>query len=58
MAEMNGKKIFATCFGLAIIMVIAVSVFKVSIRSLFFAGAILACPLIHVWMMKDGKHKH
>jgi hypothetical protein len=58
MAEMNGRKIFVVCFGLAIVAVIAVSVFKVSFRSLLFAGAVLACPLMHVWMMKDGKHKH
>ncbi|MBI2309642.1 DUF2933 domain-containing protein [Candidatus Collierbacteria bacterium] len=55
---MNGKKIFVVCLGLAVIAVIAVSVFKVSAGTLFFAGAILACPLMHVWMMKDGKHKH
>lgn len=56
--KMNGKKIFVVCLGLIIIAVIAVSVFKVSAGTLFFAGAILACPLMHIWMMKDGEHKH
>ena len=24
----------------------------------WFGLVILACPLMHIWMMKDGKHKH
>lgn len=24
----------------------------------WFGIAILACPLMHLWMMKDGGHKH
>jgi hypothetical protein len=24
----------------------------------WFGLVILACPLMHIWMMKDGNHKH
>jgi len=24
----------------------------------WFGLIILACPLMHIWMMKDGGHKH
>ena len=37
---------------------VAVFVFKVPMGTIFFAGALLACPLVHIWMMKDGGHKH
>lgn len=46
------------CVGIAIIALIAISVFKVSINSLVYGAALLACPLIHIWMMKNGNHKH
>ena len=46
------------CLGLVTVAFIAVAVFKVSPSNLFYAGALLACPLMHIWMMKDGGHKH
>lgn len=55
---MNSKKILGICLGLIALAVIAIVVFKVSFGTLFFAGALLLCPLLHVWMMKDGGHKH
>ncbi len=46
------------CLALIALAVVAVTVFKVSVGTLFFAGALLLCPLMHFWMMKDGGHKH
>lgn len=52
------NKTVGVCGTLVAITLIAVTVFKVPIGTLAFAGALLACPLLHVWMMKDGSHKH
>lgn len=46
------------CLGIAVIAIVAVTVFNVGINSLIYIGVLLACPLMHFWMMKDGKHKH
>ncbi len=54
------------CLGLIVLAVVALTVFKVSFGTLFLAGALLLCPLLHVWMMrgehgrtmKDGGHRH
>jgi hypothetical protein len=50
-------QVLLICLGVAALAITAVAVFKVSIGNLFFVGALLACPLIHVLMMKD-MHKH
>lgn len=60
------KKTLIFCLGGITLAVVALTVFKVSLGNLFFAGALLLCPLLHVWMMrgehgrtmKDGGHKH
>ncbi|KKS98009.1 MAG: hypothetical protein UV73_C0004G0151 [Candidatus Gottesmanbacteria bacterium GW2011_GWA2_43_14] len=41
------------CGAVLIATFAAVSVFKVPINNLLFYGAILACPILHVFMMKD-----
>ncbi len=46
------------CLGVVALFIIAVSVFKVPASNLFVVGVLLACPLMHVWMMKSGGHKH
>ncbi len=51
-------KWFGVCLGAVALSFIAVSVFKVSVGNLFVVGVLLACPLMHLWMMKDGGHKH
>lgn len=51
-------KTLSICLILLLIAFVAISVFRVPAGTLFFAGALLACPLLHVWMMKDGGHKH
>ena len=54
---LSGKTL-SICLGLIVLAVVALTVFKVSFGTLFFAGALLLCPLLHVWMIKDGGHKH
>ena len=39
------------------IVLIAVTIFKVPFGTLLFSGALLACPLLHILMMRDGGHK-
>ncbi len=52
------RNIGLICVGVLAVIVLAVTVFKVSINTLIFSGALLLCPLMHLWMMKDGGHKH
>lgn len=54
---LSGKTL-GICLGLIALAVVALTVFKVSLGTLFLAGALLLCPLLHVWMMKDSGHKH
>ncbi len=62
---LSGKTL-SICLGLIVLAVVAVTIFKVSLGTLFFAGVLLLCPLLHVWMMrgehgrtmKDGGQKH
>ena len=57
---------FIICSALAIIVFIAIAVFGVSLSTVLYVGALLACPLMHFWMMrgghgrtmKDSGHKH
>lgn len=51
-------KIVGVCVAVMAIILLAVVVFKVSVGTVFFAGTLLACPLLHIWMMKGGSHKH
>ena len=51
-------KLLLICLAVFAIAVIATTVFKVSIGNLFFFAIILACPLMHIFMMKGhGDHK-
>lgn len=51
-------KIGIVCLLLLTIGFIATFFFDVSFGTLLFAAMALACPLLHVWMMKNGGHKH
>lgn len=53
-----GNKTLLICLGLIAFAVGAVVFFNVSISTVAFLGFALACPLMHIWMMKDGGHKH
>ncbi len=37
---------------------LALFVFKLPVGSVLTYGFILACPLLHILMMKGGNHKH
>lgn len=56
--KLTKGKLLLICLAVLAVAVIAVTVFKVSIGNLFFFGVLLACPLMHLFMMKghDG-HK-
>lgn len=53
---LSGKTL-GICLGIILLAVIALTVFKVPFGTLLLAGALLLCPLMHLWMMKGG-HKH
>ncbi len=52
------KSAWLVCTILLVAVILAVMVFKVSVNTILFSGALLLCPLMHLWMMKDGGHKH
>lgn len=57
--KLTRGKLLLICLAVLVIAVIAVTVFKVSIGNLFFFGVLLACPLMHLFMMKGhGGHGH
>lgn len=41
--------------GLAAV-VVAIFLFKISLTNVLFFGVLLACPLMHLFMMKDHSH--
>ncbi|OGM64014.1 hypothetical protein A3A52_05020 [Candidatus Woesebacteria bacterium RIFCSPLOWO2_01_FULL_39_14] len=49
-------KTFGVCLSLIAIALIALFVFKVPVNTLLLGGVLLACPLLHFWMMRDGEH--
>ncbi len=51
-------KTLSICLILLMVVFVAISVFRVPAGTLFFAGALLACPLLHLFMMRNGGHKH
>lgn len=51
-------KTITICLVLIGVAITAVTVFRVSVNSLVFIGLLLACPLMHIFMMRDGNHKH
>lgn len=56
--KLTKGKLLLVCLAVFPIAVIAVTVFKVSIGNLFFFGILLACPLMHIFMMRDhGSHR-
>jgi uncharacterized membrane protein YbaN (DUF454 family) len=54
---LSGKTLLI-CLGLIALAVGSVAFFNVSISTVVFLGFALACPLMHIWMMKNGGHKH
>ena len=46
------------CLGIAVSVLVLVTVFKVKTNNLLYVGVLLLCPLMHFFMMKNGGHKH
>lgn len=46
------------CAVLVALAFVAITVFSVSVNTIVYVALLLACPLMHLWMMKDGTHKH
>ena len=52
-------RILAICLGVIAVAIAAITVFKVSVGNLFFYAILLACPLVHLFMMRGhGNHKN
>lgn len=57
-AQGSSLKLLGICVGLIALAVIAITVFQIPVSTVFFGALFLACPLMHIWMMKSGGHKH
>lgn len=57
--KLTKNKLLMICLAILGVVFVAVTVFKVSIGNLFFFAVLLACPLMHIFMMKGhGGHNH
>ena len=57
--KLTKGKMLLGCFVVLTAAVIAVTVFKIPFGSLLYFGIFLACPLMHLFMMKGhGGHDH
>lgn len=57
--KLTKGKLLLVCLAVFAIAIITVTVFKVSVGNLFFFAVLLACPLMHIFMMKGhGGHGH
>ena len=57
-AHCSSLKWLGICLGVVALAVVAVTIFRIPVSTVFFGAVLLACPLMHIWMMKDGGHKH
>jgi hypothetical protein len=57
-AQGSTLKWLSICLGLIALAVVSVTIFRIPVSTVFFGAVLLACPLMHIWMMKDGGHKH
>ncbi|MFZ5535352.1 MAG: hypothetical protein ACOY3M_04370 [Patescibacteria group bacterium] len=54
----NPLKWAGICIALGAVILLAITVFKVPVNTIATGALFLACPLLHVLMMKNGDHKH
>jgi len=54
----NKSKWLWICGLSAVAIFTAIFVFKISTGNIFFYGLLLACPLMHIFMMKNMGHDH
>ena len=52
------NKLAAICLLAVAAALLAIVVFGVPVGTVATFGILLACPLMHVFMMKGGQHKH
>ncbi|MEP7167437.1 MAG: DUF2933 domain-containing protein [Candidatus Woesebacteria bacterium] len=57
-ATQSPLRILGICLLIALGVISAITVFRVPINTVVFVGILLACPLMHVWMMRNGGHNH
>ncbi len=57
-AQGSSLKWLGICLGFIALAIGAVTIFRIPVSMVFFGAVLLACPLMHIWMMKDGGHKH
>lgn len=57
--KLTRSKLLVICLAALGVAFVAVTVFKVPFGSLLYFGIFLACPLMHIFMMKGhGGHEH
>lgn len=57
--KLTKGKMLLICFAVFAAAIAAITVFKVSVGNLLYFGIFLACPLMHIFMMKGhGGHDH
>lgn len=54
----NSLKWIGICIAVGAALLIAITVFKVPVSTVATSAIFLACPLLHIFMMKNGNHKH
>lgn len=52
------KKTLLICILITGFAVLGLLVLKLSFQSLLLYGLVAACPIMHLFMMGGGKHKH
>jgi len=57
MSRFLSGKILTVCLIGAAIAIVVLTVFKIPITNLAYFIFLLACPLLHLFMMKDHGHK-
>lgn len=57
-SSINLTKTLVICIILISVALIALFVIKIPVNTLLLGAVLLACPLMHFWMMKKGEHKH
>lgn len=53
--KLTKGKLLLLCLAVFAIAAIAITVFKIPVGNLFFFAVLLACPLMHILMMKGMK---
>lgn len=52
------NKLLLICLAVFVVAILSVTVFKVPVGNIFYFAIILACPLMHIFMMKGHGSNH